>query len=287
VGLKSTQLAVTAEATPDSYLDAADSRGSEYVRQLQRGRKTRFEPSLESAYIAAHLDRARLRVRTWFTLTSFIGVMTTLAEVHRTGFTSAPTLFIASLLLPCDAILVWLCWSRFYKRAYARAAPYLITVLGVATAVSIARGIAEGRGAELSALTTSLVAISFFSGLMFRQTLSPMATTLLSFLATSIAVGVPTADFAQSMIALVFTAGISLLVGRDIDCSYRKSFLESAVIRELVARDGLSGLMNRRSFDDHLLSSRALKTISCSTLEHSQRFTDSPRCRVWTAIADG
>jgi diguanylate cyclase (GGDEF)-like protein len=266
----------------NSYLDAADSHGSEYVQQLRRGQNSQFLAPLEDAYVAAHLDRARLRVRTWFTLTSFIGVMTTLAEVHRTGFTSAGTVFNAALLLPCDALLVWLCWSRFYKAAYGRVAPYLVTVLGAVTAVSIARGIAAGRGAELSALTTTLVAISFFSGLMFRQTLAPMAATLLSFLATSIAIGVAPADFAQSMIALVLTAGISLLVGRDIDWSHRKSFLESAIIGELVARDGLSGLMNRRSFDEHLpkvwqqaLRDQCAIAILMIDIDHFKRYNDT------------
>jgi hypothetical protein len=80
VGLKSTQLSETAQAMPDSYLHATDSHDSEYVRQLQRSRKTRFQPPLESAYVAAHLDRTRLRVRIWFSLTSVIGVMSALRK---------------------------------------------------------------------------------------------------------------------------------------------------------------------------------------------------------------
>jgi diguanylate cyclase (GGDEF)-like protein len=282
VGLESTQHPETAQAMPDSYLDATDSPGSEYVRQLQRGRTTRFQQPLENAYLAAHLDRARLRVRIWFTLTSVIGAMSTLAEALRTGFTSAGTLLHAALLLPCDATLVWICWSSFYKGTYSRAAPCLVTVLGAVTAISIARGIADGRGAELSALTTTLVAISFFSGLMFRQALLPTAATLVSFLTTSIVIGASPVETGENMMVLALTAGISLLVGRDIDCSYRKSFLESAIIRELVARDGLSGLMNRRSFDDHLLKvwQQALHdqctiAVLMIDIDHFKRYNDS------------
>jgi diguanylate cyclase (GGDEF)-like protein len=282
VGIESTQRPGTAQATADPYIDAAESHDSVYVRQLQRGRKTRFQPPLEGAYIAAHLDRARLRVRVWFTLTSVIGAMSTLAEANRTGFTSAGTLLNAALLLPCDVALVWICWSSVYKEAYSRAAPYLVTVLGAVTAISIARGIAAGRGAELSALTTTLVAISFFSGLMFRQALLPTAATLLSFFTTSIVIGVPLGDAGGNMLVLTLTAGISLLVGRDIDCSYRKSFLESAIIRELVARDGLSGLMNRRSFDDHLckvwqqaLHDQCTVAILMIDIDHFKRYNDT------------
>jgi diguanylate cyclase (GGDEF)-like protein len=38
-----------------------------------------------------------------------------------------------------------------------------------------------------------------------------------------------------------------------VEHAYRRNFLEDALISELVARDGLSGLMNRRAFDEHLL----------------------------------
>jgi diguanylate cyclase (GGDEF)-like protein len=282
VGTESTWRPGTAQATSDSYVDVTDSHDSVYARQLQRGRKTRFEPPLEDAYIAAHLDRARLRVRVWFTLTSAIGALSTMAEAHRTGFTSAGTLLHAALLLPCDVALVWICWSSVYKRTYSWAAPYLVTVLGAIAAVSIASGIAEGRGTELSALTTTVVAISFFSGLMFRQALLPTAVTLLSFLTTSFIIGAAPAETTESIVVLALTAGISLLVGRDIDCSYRKSFLESAIIRELLARDGLSGLMNRRSFDDHLLKvwqqalhDRCTVAILMIDIDHFKRYNDS------------
>jgi hypothetical protein len=127
------------------------------------------------------------------------------------GFTSPLILLHAALLLPCDAALLWICWSSLYKGTYSRAAPYLVTVLGAVTAVSVARGVADGRGTELSALTTTLVAISFFSGLMFRQALMPTAATLLSFLTTSIVIGVLPAEIGGNMMVLALTAGISLI----------------------------------------------------------------------------
>jgi PleD family two-component response regulator len=47
----------------------------------------------------------------------------------------------------------------------------------------------------------------------------------------------------------LFTAFVYL----DVEQSYRRNFLEDALIGELVARDSLSGLMNRRAFGEHLL----------------------------------
>jgi len=49
------------------------------------------------------------------------------------------------------------------------------------------------------------------------------------------------------------STGVAAVVYRDVELAYRRNFLENALINELVARDGLTGLMNRRAFDEHLL----------------------------------
>jgi diguanylate cyclase (GGDEF)-like protein len=52
---------------------------------------------------------------------------------------------------------------------------------------------------------------------------------------------------------LLIIAAIGIVSYRDIERSYRRSFLESALMADLVARDDVSGLMNRRAFDEHML----------------------------------
>ncbi len=267
---------------PASCLDSKDLPDSVYTQELRRGRTTRFQRPLEDEYIASHLAHVRTRVRAWFSLTSLIAFLVTIAEVRRSGLSSLSSLLNVGLLVPCGAAMAWLCWSSAYKRLFARAAPYLVSIAGVASAVSIARGLAAGRGEELSALTTTLLAVFFFSGLMFRQTLVPAAATLLAFLTASIVIGVPQTILAESLIALGLTGGVSVLVARDIDCAQRKSFLEGAIIGELVARDGLSGLMNRRTFDEHLLrvwkqAMRDQRTLAVLMvdIDHFKRYNDT------------
>jgi diguanylate cyclase (GGDEF)-like protein len=57
------------------------------------------------------------------------------------------------------------------------------------------------------------------------------------------------------------------MVYRDTEKAHRLNFRERALIDELSTRDGLSGKMNRRRFDEHLLrlwkhASRARRSIS-------------------------
>jgi len=49
-------------------------------------------------------------------------------------------------------------------------------------------------------------------------------------------------------------SSIAAIVYRDVEQSYRRNFLQAALIGELVARDDLSGLMNRRAFDEHIVA---------------------------------
>jgi len=67
-----------------------------------------------------------------------------------------------------------------------------------------------------------------------------------------------------------------------VEQSHRRNFLEDALIGELVARDGLSGLMNRRAFDEHLLRvwQHALRdqrsiAVFMIDIDHFKRYNDT------------
>jgi diguanylate cyclase (GGDEF)-like protein len=78
----------------------------------------------------------------------------------------------------------------------------------------------------------------------------------------------------QSISQVVHTAGIVTIIVGTVALAYfqqalrvRKAFLERGLISDLAARDGLTGLKNRRAFDEHLIRSwqqalRDRKTIS-------------------------
>jgi diguanylate cyclase (GGDEF)-like protein len=65
-------------------------------------------------------------------------------------------------------------------------------------------------------------------------------------------VGLPYVMVAKCLVVLLMTSIPAAIIYRDIERAYRTSFLEGALLGELVSRDALSGLMNRRAFDEHL-----------------------------------
>jgi len=90
-------------------------------------------------------------------------------------------------------------------------------------------------------------------GLMYRAALLSAAGLILSFAVNIAAAGLLSMMALRSLAALALSAVISAIVAKDVERSMRRGFLEDALIAEMVSRDGLSGLMNRRALDEHLL----------------------------------
>ncbi len=268
---------------PTNQLNLADFPNSPYAEELRRGlSRLQFAPPLEAEYTVSHLHRVRFWVRTWFSVSIVVAALFTLNQLRRAGIGNAISLAHVGLFIPCAAALVWLAWSRQYQRLYMPAARILISVFSALIATFIGLAIAGGRDDQLAMLTIDLVAVFFFAGLMYRQALVTIAITVTAFAASAIGARLPYIMLLKSMMMVTVTSVIAAIVYRDVEQAYRRNFLEGALIRELVTRDGLSGLMNRRAFDAHLLRvwQQALRD-ECSIavlmidIDHFKRFNDN------------
>lgn len=237
-----------------SRLNLEDFPDSPYAQELGRGAsKFSFTAALEAEYAPTHLQRVQLRIRVWFSLNVVLAALFTVDQLRRDGLWTLASVAHVGAVVPCTIALAWLAWSRQYMRFYLSAAPVLVTVFGALIAIFVAIALTAGRDELLSSLTVNLVANFFFCGLMFRHALLTSAFMVLAFAVAALAAGVPYPMLVKSLVILTLTFGISAVVYRDVEQSYRRNFLGNALIGELVSRDGLTGLMNRRSFDEHLL----------------------------------
>ena len=112
--------------------------------------------------------------------------------------------------------------------------------------------IGGGHDEELATLTMYVVSAFFFAGLMFRSALFAAAAIIVSFATTTIVFGLITPVFLKALVVLVVTGAMGASVCYDSERSERRSFLEHAIIAEMVERDGLTGPMNRRALDGYL-----------------------------------
>jgi diguanylate cyclase (GGDEF)-like protein len=268
---------------PSKRLNLEDFPNSAYADELRRGvGRLRFQELLEAEYAAVHLRRARARVRIWMSLTVVLSVLFTGEQLLRTGAWNMLSAAHYGALVPCTIALGWLAWSREYERLYLRIAPALVTIFGALLGAFVALALTIGRDEQLAAFTVNVVAAFFFTGLLFRQALFTAAVMLVSFAITAVAAHLAVSMLAKSMVIMILTTIIVAVIYREMEQAYRKSFLEDALIIDLVARDGLTGVMNRRAFDEHLLrvwqhalrDQRAIAVLMID-IDHFKQYNDT------------
>lgn len=108
--------------------------------------------------------------------------------------------------------------------------------------------IMNGRGEALSGLVSHMLELMFLSGLLFRQVLWVCGAMMLIFVATSMYEGMGLAELLFEAVSPLMTVGIGGFVYYEMEKTSRRAFLE----RGQAASDGLTGLKNRRTFDEHL-----------------------------------
>jgi diguanylate cyclase (GGDEF)-like protein len=266
-----------------TQINPRDFPDSPYARELQRsGPFLRFAPALEAEYTISHLRATRQRVRVWFTFVLAVRILFELGQVHRTGALSEASLVQLLILLPCSALLAWLPWSQYYERAYLRVTPVLLPAFYALIAILVAQACAQGQIEQFGAFTVALIAVHFFAGLKFREALVTNLCLLISFAVSGHVIGLAPGVLMKCTAVLIVTGILVAIVYRDVEQSSRREFLEHALLRQMLTRDSLSGLMNRRAFDDHLrrvwsyaLRQRCAIAVCMIDVDHFKRYNDA------------
>jgi diguanylate cyclase (GGDEF)-like protein len=92
----------------------------------------------------------------------------------------------------------------------------------------------------------------FFMGLRFRTALVTVVATVVAFVASAALFDFTLPIAVRSLALLLMITITCAIAARHLERASRKSFLESHLIEELAQHDTLTGLKNRRVFDEHL-----------------------------------
>jgi diguanylate cyclase (GGDEF)-like protein len=205
-----------------------------------------------------------------------------LGQVHREGGWTDAAMVQLCTLLPCSGFLAWMAWSASYDRIYLQVARFLIPLFYALIALFSVRAIVAGQFEQFAAFTVALIAASFFVGLKFREAVLTTICILISFAVAGVVVGLPTVPLLKCMAVLVVTAVLVTIICRDVEKSSRREFLEHALVAQLLLRDSLSGLKNRRAFDEHLtrvwqhgLRHRCAIAVCMIDVDHFKRYNDA------------
>ena len=266
-----------------TQINPGDFPDSPYARELQRSPLfLRFVPALEKEYSSAHLRRIKLRVRVWFAFVLIVRALFALAQVRSTGALSGASLIQLTVLLPCSSFLVYLTWGPLYDRAYLKVSAILMPAFYSLIAFFVVRAIADGQFEQFAAFTVVVIAVHFFVGLKFREALMTCMCLLLAFGVAGYVIGLAPLVMLKCLTVLVITSALVAIACRDIERSTRREFLEQALVSQMLTRDSLSGLMNRRAFDEHLrrvwfyaLRHRCAIAVCMIDVDHFKRYNDA------------
>ncbi len=257
--------------------------GSRYAAELNRGaRDMRFPPELEREYHSFYLAERRSHVRSFNVIMCVLVGIALLVSLIEPRFDGDLTQHVRVIAIELAYLaMIWAAYSRRYERVYLRTAHVGALVIAFFGAVEVAYRVRSGQGELFALLTPYSIGLYFLAGILYRGALQANAVMVVAFCAALALLGVPMAKVMYLTGMLAITAAIGGVAFRYQGIRFRRTFLERGLIAEMAARDGLTGLKNRRAFDEHLvrvwqqaLRDRRPLVVMLLDVDHFKRFND-------------
>jgi diguanylate cyclase (GGDEF)-like protein len=223
--------------------------------QLQRGfPRLKFDnPDLERRFRRSHLARSRAQVsRNLLLGIGFVIGFSALTHMVLASAVNRPLdLIRLTILGPIFVSALMLVHSRLYQRWYPIVSPYGATLFGVGVVVLAV--LAASQGVSLIASVVLAMIYNYLMlGLAFRPALCASLIVSASYPLIATFAGIAASQRLVDVGVLLFTNVIGAIVCYSLERANRTNFLESQLLMETARRDGLTGIANRRTFDEHV-----------------------------------
>jgi diguanylate cyclase (GGDEF)-like protein len=225
---------------------------SPYAAELERAAaRQRFSPQFEAQYLRARLHGHRTLIRAACALavllTLFRGGHHVLA-----GTWDEAQMGLLAVVLSTSVALAAIAWSRAFERWYLTVAQILVPLRNWLAAAGVTAAAANGHVEALMILPLMVLGPFFFMGLPLRVAALAVAVMIGCFGLAAPLFGLPTTVTISACVFLLLAAVISAIGCRELEKASRRSFLERRMIAQLAEHDALTGLKNRRVFDETL-----------------------------------
>lgn len=230
----------------------SDATDSPYAAELRRtDPHRRFAAPLEAEYLRAELTHDRVLIRT---VTVCAVVLSLIHIVEQKIHESAGVLVMSQLgaIGAISLLLAVLAWGTAPERRYLPWASVLVPLRCLFAAVHMANAAALGNLMLLMTLPVMVIAPFFFLGLRWRTALLSSVITVAAFSAGAWMWHLPMPIAWRAGVYLLTALVASAIAARVLERRSRLAFLEGRLLAELAQRDALTGVMNRREFNQHL-----------------------------------
>ena len=159
---------------------------------------------------------------------------------------------IFGVVMTASVLLAAIAWSPWFQRLYLPCAQVLIPLRGSLMGLMVASVVARGQLETLMLLPLLMVGPFLVFGLRFRTAVATVSLTICVYATAAVIFGLPVPMIVRSCLLLVVVAAACGVVARTLERSARTRFLETHAMAELAQQDALTGVRNRRVFDEHL-----------------------------------
>lgn len=227
---------------------------SPHAAQLKRGFPwLRFQAPLEAEFRQAFRAESlpSIRRNLWIAVVFVIGFSWLTHRVLEPNVNRFLDMIRFVVFTPLLGLALLLVHSKWYPRLYPVASVLTAPIFGIG--VTVLAVIAATHGVSLiSSVVLVTIYIYFMLGMMFYQALSGALVIFFGYLFLARAYHLPHAEMLVDSGVLVFTNIMGAMVCYTLERANRTNFLEEQLLTEMASRDGLTGINNRRVFDEQL-----------------------------------
>jgi len=229
------------------------AHGSLYEDQLHIGfGSLRFSDFLEDEFREVYAEENYQKSRLVLGLCALVVTVVTLVQMMTTSGSATPTShFGLALMAPIllSALLVSYLNNRFLYQTLLILSALLI---GVAGSIVDVQASLEGQGYYFAGQVGWIFIMWSMLGLLFMPAAALCLVVSVFYIGCAVYVALPPEQLFFEALMLL---NANLLGGYScykIEHSSRRTFLESRILNKLAERDGLTGLYNRRAFDEYM-----------------------------------
>jgi diguanylate cyclase (GGDEF)-like protein len=231
-----------------------ESLGSPFADQLKSGfAKLRFAGLLEKEfrdfYIGQNLPRARLSGLIALILVLAVTCIDLVLGAATGAELNALRLGVLFPLVAVIGIAISLPAARRY---YTEVASVGVTLIGFVVTYIAHLGALQGASYVLAGLVLVILYACLFLGLLFNLAIGIAALLVLTHFVMGVLLGLPLNELYYMTAILGAAAVVGGIATYNLEHALRTNFLETRLLNELAERDGLTGLYNRRIFDDYM-----------------------------------
>jgi len=261
-----------------------------WARWRGASRDSQFDSATEREFRQwyAHYVRPRVRAAVWLPLAALLLVLFAPGPFHdlRTLWFGASHPLAFSILrfgvvLPSTLAIFAIAYTDLYYQYYVRAAQIVAPLHGICFVAMDA--MMRSQGYALSTWLVLVVLSSYFMyGMLVHQGIRSALLVLGAYVAMGLAADLDSVQWRMDLAAITFGATFAGYVFYSLHSAVRVNYLDHRRMNDHMRRDALTGIHNRRMFDEHMerlwqqaIRERVSLGLLIIDIDHFKNYNDS------------